>query len=147
MEMFSCSFRQLLDMGFRNHIDAHYRELNDGAFELAPDFGRYLKMDELGLLKCYAATVDGALAGYAIFIVSPHLHYSTSVWAHEDLYYLAPEYRKGLTGYKWMKFFLQDIEKCADKVIVGTKLKLETGAILKRLGYTHFENLYSKKCP
>lgn len=141
------SFTELFKGGFLDHIQAHYDALNDHAFPLKPDWERYFALESMRMLRCYAARDAAAgdkLVGYAIFLVHSNLHYSTSIWAFEDLYWLSPEYRTGMTGYKWMKYFLTEIEKVADKVVMGTKTKLETGVLLKRLGYKHFENLYSK---
>ena len=138
------SFGKLYNHGLCNHIQSHYEELNDGAFPLEPDWNRYFNLEKMDMLRCYAAYDGSEMVGYAIFLVSPNMHYSTSTWGMEDLYYLAPAYRTGSTGYKFLKFFLTDIEKQVDKVIMGTKVKYDIGVLLRRLGYTHFENLYSK---
>lgn len=152
------SFQGLRDLGLDGYLQAHYEELNDKAFPLVPDWGRYYKLEELGMLHCYSAEAvlapseeQGAarsgttkLVGYAIFLSNPNIHYSTSTWGYEDIYYLAPEYRKGMNGVKWLRYFLGDMESRVDKVIMGTKTKLEVGVILRRLGYKPFENLYSK---
>ena len=140
----SVTFSELFEGGLRDHLQAHYEELNDKAFPLKPDWDKYFTLENLGMLRCFACFNGSELVGYAIFLVSPNLHYSSSVWAMEDVYYLAPPYRKGLNGYKWLRFFLGEVEKSCDKVIMGTKLKLEIGSLLTRLGYKPFENLYTK---
>lgn len=140
----SLSFTALINAGLKSHLQAHYEELNDQAFPLDPDWTKYAQLEQMDLLRCYAAFDDNELIGYAIFLLGPSIHYSSSKWAFEDIYRIVPEFRKGMTGYKFVKYFLSQIEQEVDKVVIGTKTKLEVGKLFERLGYKHFENLYSK---
>jgi len=74
----------------------HHREL--GLFRdvmpLAPRFPEYVLKERLG--EFFLATVrwDGKIAAYYTCLISPGLHYRTTLSAHMDMLYVIPEYRE-----------------------------------------------------
>lgn len=145
MEFQPCTFMRLVNLGFKDKIFHHYMQLNDQAFLLSPDWDRYYQLDELDMLKCYAAISEGKLVGYATFLINKGLHYNVATFAYEDLYWLDEKYRVGWNGYNFCKFMVNDLSKQADKIIVGVKTKLDVSSVWKRLGFTEFETLYQLK--
>jgi len=107
----------------------------------SPDWERYHQLDRMGLLAAWTARPIGghALAGYVIWIVSPGIHCTETLIADAKLFYLAPEWRDGLTGYKFLKSAIEAIRAAANPGII----RMETndlyeggrvGALIRRLG-------------
>lgn len=46
---------------------------------------------------------SGILAGYAAYFLTPNLHYRSRLVAEADVFYLAPEYRRGLAGLRLLQ--------------------------------------------
>ena len=128
-------------------LDKHWEEiaLNKDLIKLSPDWDAYASLEDAGILKIFTARSDEKLIGYFVVLVKSHIHYKEHLFGFNDILYLDEEYRKGLTGAKLMKF----AERCLKEdgvsvVIVNTKLHKPFDPLLKWLGYTHIENIYSK---
>src|SRR5215469_14255804 len=80
----------------------HWAELalDKDKIPLALDTERYDAMEKAGILHTVVArTYDGAVVGYYIAFLLPHVHYKTSgLMAFTDIYYILPEFRKGIAG-------------------------------------------------
>lgn len=129
-------------------IKLHWEEvaLNKEAIKLNPDYERYEELDAQGVLKFFSARENGELVGYFAVVVQKSLHYQDHLFANNDVLFLHPKHRKGLTGMKLIRF----AENClkADGVsllTINTKTHLPFDALLKRMGYIHIENIYSKR--
>jgi GNAT superfamily N-acetyltransferase len=113
---------------------------------LNPDLDVYLKLQALGKLIVCTARADGALVGYFVVMMSPHLHYKHILVATEDIHYLLPEYRHGWTGVRLMKFSEKMADAAGCRLITGrAKAKSEHGALYKRLGYDLMDEVYTKR--
>lgn len=126
---------------------AHYAELCvTKDFPLDPDYEAYERMSKAGLLRCIVCRVDGALAGYIIFTITPHLHYRTCKTAFEDIYYISPEYRKGRIGIKLFQYAEKVLkEQCGvNRIIMHTKVHLDNSRLFEYLGYKHTDKVYTK---
>ena len=127
-------------------IPAHYDELCvTKDFPLAPDYEAYGKLYVAGMLRCITARDVDGLVGYAIFIVSPHLHYRTCKTAFEDIYFLKKEHRLGRTGIRLFQFAEEALR--ADgvhRIIMHTKIHLDNSRLFEYLGYKHTDKLYTK---
>ena len=128
-------------------LRAHYREIaHHQDIPLDPDFERYKHLEDLNVLRCYTARddEDGRLLGYAVFIVSPNLHYRKSIQAMQDVLYVRPENRG--TGLRLVRY----ADEClaADGVQVVTqhiKAAHNFGAALERMGYELIDLIYQKR--
>ena len=125
---------------------AHLREVGaDSAhFTLDPDIGRYCAMQDAGQLCIVTARKFGKLIGYHCSTVTRHLHYNSKT-AYTDVFYIDPLHRKGPVGIRLFK----EAEKAliamgVERIYSGTKLKLDIGPILERLGYNPIERVYTK---
>lgn len=123
----------------------HYDEINTNkAIVLDPDVNQYKNMDAAGMIDVHTARHAGTLVGYSFFVFYSHLHYKSSPSAANDLIYLAPEHRKGLTGYKFLKFILAKVkERNPQRIFFHVKPHVDFGRMLERLGAKLFENIYS----
>ena len=127
-------------------LPEHYDELCvTKDFPLRPDYVAYGKLCVAGMLRCIVARADGVLVGYALFIVSPHLHYSTCKTAFEDIYFLKKEYRLGRTGIRLFQFAETALRADGvNRIIMHTKIHLDNSKLFEYLGYKLTDKLYTK---
>jgi GNAT superfamily N-acetyltransferase len=125
----------------------HWREiaLDQDVIELDPDWEKYAALAKDGALHVVTARDGGELVGYHLSVIRPHLHYKASLTCFSDVMYLKPEYRQGLTGYKLIRFFRDSVKaRGVQKIYMGTKLALDLDPILRRLGFTPIERVYTQ---
>lgn len=129
-------------------IPAHYDELCvTKDFPLMPDYEAYGRLYVAGMLRCITARDESndELIGYAIFIVSPHLHYKTCKTAMEDIYFLKKEHRLGRTGIRLFQFAEAALRADGvNRIIMHTKIHLDNSRLFEYLGYRHTDKLYTK---
>jgi len=126
---------------------AHWAEvgMDHDAIVLAPDYGLYEYYQNSGSLHLVTVRENGAIVGYHISIVRPHLHYANDLHGFNDVYYINPAQRKGWVGIRLMKFAEQTLKKRGvKKIIVATKLHLDMGKIFTHLGYRETERVFTK---
>lgn len=82
-------------------FQAHWEEIarHRDRYQVDLDRDRYLALEREGRLHCVGARIGWGLVGYAIFILSQHLHYRSMRVASCDMIYLAPSARAGGWGY------------------------------------------------
>lgn len=131
----------------RAMAQAHQREVE-------PELGREgvnLALDVYRALEASGAVIaigafDGkTLVGYSVAILGPHLHYGF-LYAHHDLLYLDPAYRKGTLGLRLIRATEAEARargaRCATwHAKPGSALQ----RILDRLGYGSEETVYLKE--
>ena len=93
-------------------FERHHREIaiDQDEIEYAPDWPQYDAMEKAGMLHCLTVRDaaehgkgPGKIVGYFIALLWRHPHYSRAgLMALTDVYYLAPEFRKGGTGAKML---------------------------------------------
>jgi GNAT superfamily N-acetyltransferase len=140
-------FRDVIDEA-RPLLREHWREIaihQDIPLDPADDY--YEKMDAAGALRIFTARVDGALAGYAVFVVRPrHAHYRIA-WAVNDIVWVRPDCRNAGVGRALREFW--DAELAALGVaIVHVDTKIAHPALrflLKRGGYNHIGDVMEKR--
>lgn len=120
----------------------HYAEiaLDQDACPLDPDWAQYYAQAELGMLHILTArSVNGTLAGYVVNIVGPHKHYHSTTFAHVEMFWLHPYFRKGWQPVKMFKENARGLrERGAVVSTIAFKLTFEggrVGKLLHRLGY------------
>lgn len=125
----------------------HWREvaLNHADVPLDIDEQRYAELDEAGALHIVTARRNGLLIGYHVAIISPHLHYKSTLHGITDVYWLAPECRHGVTAMRLFQAVERELKAAGvRKVFTATKLHLDQGPLFERLGYRPVERLYAK---
>jgi GNAT superfamily N-acetyltransferase len=133
---------------FREHWDEI--ALFKDSVALEPNWDLYFQYDILGLLHVLTVRADGVLVGYAFLIISPHLHYASTRYAHFDMFWLRPAFRKGLLGYRLLKeSVVKAKELKADVMYAAVKRHFKedrgtVGKLLERLGFEAQETVYYK---
>ena len=139
-------FKDAIDEA-RPLLRRHWEEIakNKGLLKLDPDMEMYDRIGENLLLV--TARCDGHLVGYFLWFLIMHPHYRNVSVAEEDLHFLLPEYRRGLTGYKLMKSACQAaIDRGAKLLVAREKIGHEHTAIMERLGFVPTDIVYTRGC-
>lgn len=125
----------------------HWKEvaLNHADVPLDIDHARYDALAAAGGLHVLTARRGGLLIGYQVTIVSPHLHYRSTLHGITDVYWIAPECRHGVTAIRLFQAAERELKKLGvRKLFTATKLHLDQGSLFERLGYKPVERLYAK---
>lgn len=130
------------------YLQAHFEEVatkknNLGAPNM--DVGAYCSMEISGQLHIVTARSNGSVIGYHVSFVRPHLHYKHILTAITDVYYVAPEYRKGNIAIK----LFQEAERTlkargVKRLFSGTKKHKDMSKIFEFMGWEEVEILHSK---
>ena len=126
--------------------ERHWQEIgtNRDVIPLDPDWDAYDRMHLKGGLKIVGAFDGEEMVGYVFAIITGHLHYRSTKCGFYDLYWLAPEYRKGLTGvrmFREMERVLRDLKVV--KVYAPTKLEHDKSTLFKRMGWSPAEVMFT----
>ena len=114
------------------------------SYDLEPDFGSYLAMEEAGMLRLFTARKDGQLLGYCIFVLRNNRHYKSKLFAYQDALYVSPQHRG--FGHRFMAWC--DDELKADGVSVVFQYVTERfnfSPILERHKYRQIEQVWAKE--
>lgn len=127
-------------------LPEHYDELSvSKMFPLAPNYDLYLELQKTGNLVCVTARDSGNLVGYILFIVQPHLHYTTCNTAIDDIYFVKKEYRTGRTGLRLFQKSEEVLKQHnVNRIILSCKIHLDHSKLFEYLGYKNIEKVYDK---
>lgn len=133
--------------------DAHNTEIPQLGLPVDPDLSVYKKMADGKILRIFTARLGGGhgnadslLVGYQVFFVMKHPHRRYSLEASQDILYLDPEVRRGLVGFKFIKFCDKQLESEGVKVIYH-QISAENnfGRIFERMGYKLMDLTFSRR--
>lgn len=119
----------------------HYQEIawDQDICPLEPDWDTYYALAENGILHVLGAFYNGHLAGYCFNRVGTHDHYVGTRFAHTEMFWLHPRFRK---GWQPVKMFLENRRGLKERgaVIATISLKLtfmdgRVERLLQRIGY------------
>lgn len=128
-------------------LDKHWEEIavNKDKIKLCPDWGRYRELDESGNIAIYTVRDDGKLVGYFVLFVMRNIHYSEHLFAVNDIIFIDPDYRRGMTAIKFLKWCEKDLANSGvSVVVVNSKEHQPFGKVLERIGYNFTERVYTK---
>jgi N-acetylglutamate synthase-like GNAT family acetyltransferase len=125
----------------------HWKEvaLNHADVPLDIDEARYKQLDESDSLHIVTVRREGELIGYHVAIVTPHLHYASTLHGITDVFWIAPECRHGVTALRMFQRVERELKALGvRKLFTATKLHLDQGSLFEHMGYRAVERLYSK---
>lgn len=128
-------------------FEKHYHEIawQPDAIPLKPDYEMYGKLNKLGIVVNYAVREEGKLLGYAVWIVKTHMHYTTTLFAKNDILYIDPDFRGSMLGIRLLQFCEEELKKRGVKVLsLHIKKVFDWGRVVERLGYENVETSYCK---
>lgn len=113
---------------------------------LDPDIGIYEKMAATGSLRIFTVRDMGALHGYQVMMVSRHPHSKNFIQAVQDILYICPALRKGLNGYRFIKWCGEQLKaEGVNAVCQYISAKNDFGRLLERAGYELTDLAFSKR--
>jgi len=126
---------------------AHYEEIATYKdIALDPDLERYEIMARGGFLRIFTARDEGSLVGYQVFFVTQNPHYKRSTQAVQDILFLSLVLRKGLTGYKFIKWCDERLkEEKIQLVFQHVKEAHDFTPMLRRLGYQAHDKIMVRR--
>jgi len=125
----------------------HYKELavDQDEVPLDPDYPMYFKLEEMGILHTFTARDAGKLIGYNLSLVKGHLHYQSTLTAHNDIYYLDRAYRKNGVGRSFFSAWMVELKRLGVvRILLGTKLHEDHRALFKHLGFKEADTILTK---
>lgn len=128
-------------------LQLHYEELtlSKDRVKLDPDWERYANMEHAGSFHVFTARDDGRLIGYSAFFLAKHIHYRSLVVANNDVLYLHPDYRCGMTGIRLIRSSETGMKALgAAKITWHAKYSNDLKQILIRMGYADEEAILGK---
>lgn len=88
---------------------------------------------------------EDIVVGFSSVIVGNHHRYSKNVGI-VDTVYILPEYRKGFTGVKLLKFIEESLkEDDVQGIFISSSEKRDISKLLDRIGYSRVETTYFKE--
>lgn len=140
------TFEQVIE-DIKPLLEDHWEEiaLHKDSIKLNPNYARYEELFKSGNMKIVTARDNEKLVGYCIMLLYYHIHYKDSFMAMDDIFFIAKEYRKGLTG---VKLFIKTEEIMKQygvtKLSMNVKVHNDVGSIFERLGYKETERMFTK---
>lgn len=128
-------------------LEEHYQEiaLHKDVVKLDPDWERYGLLAKNKTAVFIGARDNGKLIGYSVFFLVTHIHYKQLKMASNDVLYLDPEYRKGMTGIKLIKASEEILKKLdVQKILWHIKFAKDFRKILYRMGYEDEDAIVGK---
>lgn len=115
-----------------------------GAEGFKPDYEQYVAIDREGAFLLVTARAGTKMVGYFMSLLYRSRHSSKMV-AGEDGFFLLPDYRRGWTLMKMMRFNEACLRKLGMKQLtLSEKLTNPIGPVLTRAGFTYCGNLWTK---
>jgi GNAT superfamily N-acetyltransferase len=142
--------------GIEDLLALNWEEVEDhkAVSPLAIDWSAYQQLERQGVLRVGLMRQAGQLVGYNVFFVKPTLHHRDTVWAVNDLVYLEPEARRGMSGVLLIVEAERMLREEGVKVVLyGVKTGPDLGEtrgrgsvaeLLAKLGYGAFDTSWSK---
>ena len=110
-----------------------------------PDAERYWHYNDIGYHHQFTVRDGGRLVGHAGMYVSQSMHTQLMV-AHEDTWFLLPEYRRGRNAMRFYRYIEDDMRGLGVvEIMVSAKTVNQVGRLIEYLGYEHTEKLYTKQ--
>ena len=130
-------------------LPAHYEELakfKDVA-SLAPDHQQYVRADLEGRLLVLLAYAGMEVIGYAVTFQSASAHYERVNLAQNDVIYVKPEYRGGLTGFRLIKTTRKRARELWGTQLLTWHTKPDTpmDALMPRMGCEKLDHLWAER--
>lgn len=130
----------------------HWEEmaLDRDLIKIDMDVERYAKLDEMNMIHVTTVRDSGTLVGYVICFIITHMHYfKAGEMALADMYWLSPDYRKGLTGMRMFQLMEESLkERGIVRAHMSCKIHQDHTKLFERMGWKLTDLTFGKvlKC-
>lgn len=129
-------------------VEMHYEEIawRKDKVPLVINRERYEMLAREGMLLCYTVRdYRSSLVGYAVFFLTPHLHYNQTNFAANDIIYLQPHLRGDGSGHELIRYCEKDLKALGAQVISWhVKPQIDFGPMLEVMEYTPQDRVWLK---
>jgi GNAT superfamily N-acetyltransferase len=129
--------------------ELHHSELQSiPGLLLNPDLEKYYDLEAADILRIYTVRDMSSLElfGYALFFVTPHLHYSNNIVAVQDVIYLHPNERKKGWGKQLIEYADTMLKRERVEIVMhACKTHQSFGGLLESLGYQKIDEIYARR--
>lgn len=120
-------------------------EMYKDSMPLDPDWEQYAHLAHLGMLQMFVARDDEEAVGYALFMVTNHLHHKDVKVASSDIIYLDPEYRHSSVAFDLLEYSKNSLQEDGVSVLLlNMKSKVPFDSLASKLGYHLEEHMYAQ---
>ena len=119
-----------------------------------PDWNRYFEYERAGILKIWTArSPQGALIGAAAMLVIHGLRSASTLFSFGDLFWLAPEWRGGMLGVRFLRSAEQAVALLGVSIVrwetddtyePDEHGRSRVAGLLQRLGYEQIGTIMQK---
>ena len=128
-------------------LEMHYKEIawNIDNIPLDVDVEKYQALDESGVLFCFSARDKGKLVGYAAFLLHPHPHYKSTMFASNDVIFLLKSHRGKKIGVDFLEFCCAELKAFGAQVTaIRIKDCLNWSPLAQSIGFESVESTLLK---
>jgi len=118
-------------------------EVHNSTKKLAPKLFVYKTLADQDILELYSVKDDDTLVGYFVGCIVPHQHYADAIVAETDTFFISKKYRKGLLGYKFLRYVIKNLKQKVDIIFLTTNVKKDLSKLLMRLNFKLTDYKYS----
>lgn len=127
--------------------------LDPAALPFDPDWPTYYAYERAGILRLWTARADGVLIGFGFVQVTHALLHAGTSHAYAGPLWLAPEWRDGLRGLRFLRSVVEACRALGVSVVrsttndlydVGADRRSRVAALFARLGFQQVETVYQK---
>ena len=140
-------FGDVLETELKPMLPLHWAELalNQERVPLDPQFGLYLKREQIGEVCFVALRHNAKMVGYWISFITPGLHYKTCLTGTMDILFIHPDHRGGAGALLMGRAVEKEmVRRGVQWWTAGEKLHAPIGRLFKALKMEPFETYYGK---
>jgi GNAT superfamily N-acetyltransferase len=116
-------------------IEAHHKEVMTLFDAPSVSYEQHIALENLGMLHGVFAYHDDCIVGYAVFVISKHIHYKDVSIAHVTAIYVDPKHR-GRLGLKLIKAAESEAKNAGANIMLwGVGHKSRAAQTFERMGY------------
>ena len=122
-----------------------------------PDWDRYFEYERAGILRLWIARDEhGVIVGYVVGLVVHGLHAASTKHCYADLFWLAPEWRDGLLGLRFLRSAAEAFRGLGVQVLrwetndtfeADANGRSRVARLLERIGFTQVGTVMQKRLP
>jgi len=108
---------------------------SEKGIHLNPQWETYEILESKNMLHVVTVRKDKKLIGHYVSVIAPHLHSKDILVAQNDFLYVSKEHRKGLVGYKLIKFAVEKLKARVHIILLSMNAQHAFLPLTNKLGF------------